>query len=193
LLQVFSFETDKLEMAKFCYNYCFDVDNYFQLNSVFTFESSISELTNYTSSQNRGRPNPWANGGGMVNPGPGGMQVVPNNQPNGWNNNPQQMGGAGCGMPTMNPGQWSGAVGSVSSNSFASTQKTVARNILQNNCVTAGQIRELLEVFTFDSDKLEIAKFAYASCADPQNYYMVNDVFDFESSVTELTEFIGGR
>jgi CheY-specific phosphatase CheX len=93
----------------------------------------------------------------------------------------------------MNDAQWQGAVGSVRSNTFASTQKEVARSIASQNCLTVAQIRQLVEVFTFESDKLEMAKFCYDRCVEPQNYYMLNSVFTFESSVSELTNYVSGR
>jgi hypothetical protein len=37
---------------------------------------------------------------------------------------------------------------------------------------------------------LEFAKFAYAYTYDQGNYYKVNDVFGFESSIRDLEEYL---
>lgn len=47
LLGLYSFDDSKLEMAKFCYDYCIDKSNYYQINDVFSFTSSKDNLTEY--------------------------------------------------------------------------------------------------------------------------------------------------
>lgn len=47
LMGVFTFEDSKLEYAKFAYDFCYDVDNYYILNDAFTFSSSIDELNEF--------------------------------------------------------------------------------------------------------------------------------------------------
>ncbi len=51
LAQLFDFEDTKLEFAKFAYDYTYDVDNYYIINSVFDFSSSKEELNKYTSNR----------------------------------------------------------------------------------------------------------------------------------------------
>ncbi|MBL7754922.1 MAG: DUF4476 domain-containing protein [Chitinophagaceae bacterium] len=48
--KLFSFENNKLDFAKFAYAYCSDPENYFKVNSVFTFSSSKSELNQFLQS-----------------------------------------------------------------------------------------------------------------------------------------------
>ena len=43
------FEDEKLEFAKFAYDYTYDVDNFHQLNKIFDFTSSKEELNEYLS------------------------------------------------------------------------------------------------------------------------------------------------
>jgi len=47
ILDKFTFENAKLEFAKVAYNRTVDRENYFMVNSKFTFSSSISKLNNY--------------------------------------------------------------------------------------------------------------------------------------------------
>lgn len=45
--EVFTFEEDKLSFVKWAYDFTYDVDNYFTLNSIFTFSASKDELNKY--------------------------------------------------------------------------------------------------------------------------------------------------
>lgn len=47
ICKLFSFENNKLEFAKFAYNYCADQNKYYLLNEAFTYESSKRELDEY--------------------------------------------------------------------------------------------------------------------------------------------------
>jgi len=79
---------------------------------------------------------------------------------------------------------------SVASKSFADEKKTTARQMLKSNCMSTDQIIELMGSFSFEDDKLEVAKMAYDRCSDPENYWKVNDVFTFSDSIEELDEFL---
>jgi len=83
---------------------------------------------------------------------------------------------------------------SIEKERFASTKVTVAKQALQaKKCFTVEQIIGVLQLFTFEDNKLEMAKFAYDYCIDRENYYRVNDVFTFSSSKDELSRFLQGR
>lgn len=43
----FSFDANRLEFAKYAYDYCFDKQNYFQLKSSFSFTSNYNALVKY--------------------------------------------------------------------------------------------------------------------------------------------------
>ena len=68
-----------------------------------------------------------------------------------------------------------------------------ALHVVKNNNFTAAQVKEMLLLFSFENNKLELAKQAYASTVDKRNYSMVYDVFSFNTSKTELDRFIQGR
>jgi hypothetical protein len=93
-------------------------------------------------------------------------------------------------MP-MSANDFNNAKNSIGSKDFEETKLTVAKQIAKTTCLTATQIRDIVMLFDFEQSKLEFAKFAYPGCFDKQNYYIINDSFDFESSVEELTRAIG--
>ncbi len=47
IMGLFDFEDTKLDFAKAAYNYTHDLDNYYEVNDEFTFESSIEELNEF--------------------------------------------------------------------------------------------------------------------------------------------------
>jgi hypothetical protein len=104
---------------------------------------------------------------------------------------PGYSGPIGCPWP-MDEGQFANAQRSVSSKDFEDSKLTVAKQITGANCLTADQVRRIMDEFDFEDSKLEYAKFAYNKTYDIGNYYMLNDSFDFESSIDELNEYING-
>jgi hypothetical protein len=89
--------------------------------------------------------------------------------------------------------QFQSALAHLRSLSFESTRQSVARQILDQNWVTAAQMREIVASFTFESGKLDIAKYGYHRTLDPQNYYVVYSAFTFESSVREMVRYTSGH
>jgi hypothetical protein len=85
------------------------------------------------------------------------------------------------------------AKSSIEGRSFESTKLDLAKQIVASNCFTTSQVRELVALFDFESSKLELAKYAYGYTYDKANYFRINDVFDFDSSVSDLSSYISGR
>jgi hypothetical protein len=81
---------------------------------------------------------------------------------------------------------------SVRSKSFESAKLEICKQALYSNKVTSSQVAQLLDLMTFESSKLELAKFAYGRTVDKGNYYLVNNSFTFGSSISELGDYIRG-
>jgi hypothetical protein len=47
MMSLFSFEENKLDYAKYAYDYTVDKDNYYQVNDAFSFSSSVDTLNAY--------------------------------------------------------------------------------------------------------------------------------------------------
>ncbi len=93
----------------------------------------------------------------------------------------------------MSPVDFDQAKASISSKNFEDSKLTIAKQIIQGNCLLSSQVREMLELFSFEDTRLNFAKFAYAYTLDLGNYYKVNDAFKFELSIDELNKFIQGN
>lgn len=93
-----------------------------------------------------------------------------------------------CNM--MDASNFASARGSIESKSFEDSKLTLAKQITKNNCLSAAQVKSIMELFSFEDTKLDYAKYAYPFCYEPNNYYQVNDAFDFESSIEDLDRHI---
>jgi hypothetical protein len=90
----------------------------------------------------------------------------------------------------MSDHEFDGLIHTLGRMSFESSRMQVARQAIASNNFSSRQIVSLMRLMTFESSRLEIAKAAYSKTLDRQNYWMVNDLFTFESSIVELNNFI---
>lgn len=92
--------------------------------------------------------------------------------------------------PVMNSRSFQQALTSIRLEHFDSDKIRMAKFIATRNNLSTVQIRTLAQLLRFDSSKLEFAKYAYVSCADPENYYMLGKIFTFSSSREELMDYL---
>ncbi|MBL0130567.1 MAG: DUF4476 domain-containing protein [Chitinophagaceae bacterium] len=100
-------------------------------------------------------------------------------------------------------GGWNGGRGNVMNNRefsdmkdqirkewFENNRLISAKVIIDKNNFNMQQVKELMLLFTFENNRLEVAKYAYRKTVDKQNYYQLNDALTFNSSKDELARFI---
>jgi hypothetical protein len=80
----------------------------------------------------------------------------------------------------------------IASKSFEDSKLSIAKQVTGSNCLFASEVRQIMDLFSFEETRLEFAKFAYRYTFDVSNYYKVNEAFQFESSIEELNKFIAG-
>jgi len=73
---------------------------------------------------------------------------------------------------------------------FEKNRLTSVKVITDKNNFTAQQVKEMMLLFTFEENRLEVAKYAYRKTADKQNYYQLNDALTFSNSKDDLARFI---
>lgn len=117
----------------------------------------------------------WNNGGGWNN----------NNGGN-WNNNNGGWNQGGNYRTPMHQEDFRQLLSVIESKSFESTKQQIAMGALDSNYFTSAQIGEMLDRFTFESTKVEVAKRAYERVIDQDKFYLVYNSFTFESSITDL-------
>jgi hypothetical protein len=99
--------------------------------------------------------------------------------------------GSACNGYAMAPGDYQSAKSTITSANFEESKLNTAKEIAGSNCLYAAQVAEICRLFGFEESKLTFAKYAYSRCIDPQNYFKVNNVFDFDASKTELSKYTG--
>jgi len=102
---------------------------------------------------------------------------------------PGYSGPYGCPYP-MTPHDFADAKRSIASKDFSDSKLRMAKQIIDSNCLLSSQVMELMQLFDFEDDRLEIAKYAFGYTLDYGNYYKVNDAFEFETTIDELDEYI---
>lgn len=90
----------------------------------------------------------------------------------------------------MNPANFQVVLTTLDDESFEDDKLALAKQIATTNYLTSNQIAAMLKEFSFESSKLDFAKFAYLSCVDPENYFLMNRELTFSSSKEELNDFI---
>ena len=73
---------------------------------------------------------------------------------------------------------------------FSSGKMQVLGQALQSNFFTAQQVAELVSMFSFSDDRVEVSKMAFTKTVNPQDYYLVYDQLQFNSSLDELSAYI---
>jgi hypothetical protein len=98
-----------------------------------------------------------------------------------------------CAEPTLDPVSLQNVLEMMRKTSFEATRITTAKQVIQNNCLLTPQVKDILRTLSFEQSRLEIAKFAYDFTVDQRNFYSINDVFQFESTISQLDEFLKSK
>jgi hypothetical protein len=73
---------------------------------------------------------------------------------------------------------------------FENSRLTAAKQIIDQDYFTSQQVKEMVLLFTFENNRLDIAKYAYGKTVDKGNYFMLNDAFTFNNNKEALKEYI---
>lgn len=90
----------------------------------------------------------------------------------------------------MNDREFKNVLQAIQKEWLESNKLKSASQIVKGNNLTTAQVEQILLLFSFENNKLDIAKQAYANTVDKRNYSMLFDVFSFSSSKTELERYI---
>lgn len=104
----------------------------------------------------------------------------PNNNYDNWSNNNRQ----------MDQQVFEQLKTSLQNESFDNSKLAMARQAIGSNWVSTSQVKQLLDVFSFEDNKLALAKYAYPYTTDRNNYFLLYDAFTYSSSKEALAKFI---
>ena len=112
-----------------------------------------------------------------------------NNNYENQNNTPRGCGG----RYAMAAKDFTNALNTIKNQGFDETKLKIAKQVASANCMNVNQISQIAKLFGFEETKLDFAKYAYDYCVDPKNYFNLNSIFGFSSSVDDLTDYIQTR
>lgn len=90
----------------------------------------------------------------------------------------------------MNSADFSKAKETLRREWFENTRLETAKQIIDQNNFTSQQAKEIVLLFTFENNRLDIARYAYGKTVDKGNYFIMNDAFAFNSNKEKLSEYI---
>jgi hypothetical protein len=73
---------------------------------------------------------------------------------------------------------------------FDEDKKEIVMKDLANHCLTASQAYKIIEVFTFEADRLELAKYFYNRMIDKDSAKNLLPLFTFDATKVEFREYI---
>lgn len=78
----------------------------------------------------------------------------------------------------------------IKKESFKDDRLTKAKLLGKDRCFKSKHVVVVMEAFSFEDSKLEIAKYLYSRTEDQQNYEIVVDALTFKSDKDELRDYI---
>jgi hypothetical protein len=90
----------------------------------------------------------------------------------------------------MNDREFKNVLQAIDKEWLESNKLKSASQIVVNNSLTTAQVEQILLLFSFENNKLDLAKQAYANTVDKRNYSRLFDVFSFNSSKMELERYM---
>ncbi len=127
-----------------------------------------------------------------VNNGNGGWNNGGNGNGGGWNNGNNGGGGwnnAGN-VQTMDVRLFEQFKQTLRNEMMENSRLVVAKQTIAVNAFTSAQVKEIVNLFSFESNKLEMAKYMYKYTVDKGSYFILNDAFSFSSSKEDLANYI---
>jgi hypothetical protein len=77
---------------------------------------------------------------------------------------------------------------------FDDGRERLARQVItENSRLLSRQVRDIMKIFKFDDGRLAVAKLAYGRTLDPENFFVVNEAFTFDSTKDSLARYIDSR
>jgi hypothetical protein len=107
----------------------------------------------------------------------------------GYGNNGSYGNGTNFGK-TLSDVEFDRVLDNISRERSESNMMKSATQIINTNYLTSEQVKEMVQLFSSENNKLSLAELAYDRTVDKRNYFVVNDVFSYNSSKDELARYI---
>lgn len=168
ILKLFMYDKSRKELAIFAFEYCSNPGSYYQIYDAFMYESSAKEVREACQTQN----------------------LSGNTQNSNFNNNYNAAPAIGWGCHSISEAELSLLKKEITKESYDDKRLSIAKGLVQYNCLTAIQLKSILKLFMYDKSRKELAIYAHPYCSNPGSFYQIYDVFMYESSAKEVREAI---
>lgn len=74
--------------------------------------------------------------------------------------------------------------------SFETTRVKLAKQAVEQYSFMSVQVKQLLQLFSFEESRLDMAKYMYPLTIDKPSYFQVYDVFSFSASKEQLSAYV---
>lgn len=163
LLAMVPDENQRLDIAKQAYAQLYDLNNFSMVSQLFSKPDLLEKFHQFEIS---------------VHPGHGFDPLPPASKPS-------------C---QVDETDFASMLESLERQSFNNTKLTLVRQMLSGErCFSVNQIIQLVNSFSFEASRLDIAKHAYDFCSEKDKYFLVVDVFEFEASKNDLLNFLKSK
>ncbi len=166
-----NFESTRLDLAKWCYNKTIDNENYLRLSNKFSFQSTKKDLEDFIFQSDNGRSN---------------SRTYNNSNYRGNYNNTSEFNNANL----VQQAQMNTLKSSVEGKISDSDKQKLIQQYLVDKTLTTAQVLAIMDWLSFESTRLEIAKYCYTKVIDPENYLQVGNKFSFQSSKSALEDLM---
>jgi hypothetical protein len=84
-------------------------------------------------------------------------------------------------------------IAAIRQQSFDKDKVDYVKTYMNQIGLSSLQIKKLIKEISFDSYRIDVAKFLFDNCTDKQNYFTVSESLQFSSSKAELNEYVKAK
>ncbi len=169
-----NFESTRLDLAKWCYDKTIDNENYLHLSSKFSFQSTKKDLEDFIFQSDNSHSN---------------SRTYNNSNNRGSYNNTSAFNNPNL----IQQAQMNTLKGSVEEKISDSDKQKLIQQYLADKTLTTAQVADIMDWLSFESTRLDVAKYCYTKVIDPENYLQVSNKFSFQSSKSTLEDLMYKR
>lgn len=92
--------------------------------------------------------------------------------------------------PSMSQSEFQRVLSNIDREWLETNKIKSASQVVRTERLSTDQVKEIMRLFRFENNRLEVAKLAYANTVDKWNFHEVNTLFSYSSSRVELERYI---
>ena len=105
------------------------------------------------------------------------------------NHIPEYTGRLGCNAPSSFKNVEI-AINQMKNEKNEIAQLTIASSLIKNNCLTVSDLKLVLRSFTYETNRVEFAKYAWPYIYDQENYINLTSIFEYPQTMEEINTFV---